>query len=562
MTVSSTDSRKTYAGNGSTTSFATNPVVFFDDVDLTVYVVEDADETNVETLVLDTDYTVSGGDGSTGTVDLSGGSSPYGAPASGYTLVIVRELDIVQEADFVNNDASDAEVAEDAIDRLTMICQELDQRIERSFGLPDSATNTENQRVTPVAGYLIGWDDDGAMVAVDPADVATVAAAQGYSVELHDGTGAQTAFVLASAPGSENNLEVTISGVRQRPGTDYSVSGSTVTFVSAPAAGTENILFKWGAVLGEMTPGDSSVVTVSIADSAVTTDKLNDGAVTTAKLADDAVTADKIASSVGVMTTGDVKLSLKTAADAGWVLMNDGTIGSASSGATARANADVEDLYTLLWTNVANQYCPVTGGRGASAAADFAANKPMKLPAAVGRALATYGAATQTETGVNADVDTTNDTLTVPSNNAKWFTGMAVTFALSSGTVTGLTSGNTYYVIRASATTIKLASTLANAQNGTAIDLTAKSSPVWTITHSFTSRALGEMAGEESHAMSVTELLAHTHTGDGQTQASAGAAGSERYAGVSEPPQTGSKGGNAAMNITQPTLFLNVMIKL
>lgn len=90
-------------------------------------------------------------------------------------------------------------------------------------------------------------------------------------------------------------------------------------------------------------------------------------------------------------STGDVKISIKTVADTGWVLMNDGTIGNAASSATSRANADTEALFTLLWNNTANADCAVSTGRGASAAADFAANKTIALPKALGRALATYG---------------------------------------------------------------------------------------------------------------------------------------------------------------------------
>ena len=90
-------------------------------------------------------------------------------------------------------------------------------------------------------------------------------------------------------------------------------------------------------------------------------------------------------------TTGDVKLTIKTTADVGWVLMNDGTIGDASSGGTTRANADTSALFTLLWNNTSNTDCPVSSGRGASAAADFAAHKTITLPKALGRALAVYG---------------------------------------------------------------------------------------------------------------------------------------------------------------------------
>jgi hypothetical protein len=91
-------------------------------------------------------------------------------------------------------------------------------------------------------------------------------------------------------------------------------------------------------------------------------------------------------------TTGDVKTTLKSVADAGWVMADDGTIGSAGSGATNRANADTESLYTLLWNNIIDTYAPVTGGRGASAAADFAADKPIQVGTMLGRVIGVAGA--------------------------------------------------------------------------------------------------------------------------------------------------------------------------
>jgi hypothetical protein len=91
-------------------------------------------------------------------------------------------------------------------------------------------------------------------------------------------------------------------------------------------------------------------------------------------------------------STGDVKVTLKTAADPGWVMMDDGTIGDASSGATTRANADTATLFALLWNSTVDADCSVSGGRGASTAADFAAHKTIALPKALGRALAVAGA--------------------------------------------------------------------------------------------------------------------------------------------------------------------------
>lgn len=64
---------------------------------------------------------------------------------------------------------------------------------------------------------------------------------------------------------------------------------------------------------------------------------------------------------------------------AGFVRMNGNTIGNVGSGATERANADTEPLFTWYWNNLNNTIAPVSGGRGASPAADFAANKTITL---------------------------------------------------------------------------------------------------------------------------------------------------------------------------------------
>jgi hypothetical protein len=81
-----------------------------------------------------------------------------------------------------------------------------------------------------------------------------------------------------------------------------------------------------------------------------------------------------------VASTGDVKFRPTTETLSGWVKMNALTIGSATSGATGRANADTQNLFVYLWQNFTNDKCPVIGGRGASALADFQANKQITMP--------------------------------------------------------------------------------------------------------------------------------------------------------------------------------------
>jgi hypothetical protein len=81
-----------------------------------------------------------------------------------------------------------------------------------------------------------------------------------------------------------------------------------------------------------------------------------------------------------VMSTGDIKFRATGETLTGWVKMNATTIGNATSGATQRANADTQALYVYLWMNCAQNHCPVIGGQGGSALADFNASKPIQLP--------------------------------------------------------------------------------------------------------------------------------------------------------------------------------------
>ncbi|EKS37755.1 hypothetical protein [Afipia clevelandensis] len=80
-----------------------------------------------------------------------------------------------------------------------------------------------------------------------------------------------------------------------------------------------------------------------------------------------------------VFQTGDVLWMPIQGTRTGWVRANGRTMGSASSGATERANADTATLYAYLWNNFSNTICPVSTGRGANASADFAANKTITL---------------------------------------------------------------------------------------------------------------------------------------------------------------------------------------
>jgi hypothetical protein len=92
------------------------------------------------------------------------------------------------------------------------------------------------------------------------------AVAQGVSTpyQSFSGTGAQTAFTLAGTPGSIGSLEVYISGVRQVPVSDYTLSGTTLTFTSAPPSGTNNVFVRWISTQAINVPADQSVTQAKI----------------------------------------------------------------------------------------------------------------------------------------------------------------------------------------------------------------------------------------------------------------------------------------------------------
>lgn len=146
MTIAKTASRKQYSGDGATVAFSF-PYRFFDDADLNVYLL---DASGVETLqTLTTHYTVSNTDTESG-----GTVTMVTAPASGETLTILREVAFTQSVDYQNNDAFPAETHEDAIDRLTLLVQQLSERLDRALTLTASDAASVDIPYSRASKYL------------------------------------------------------------------------------------------------------------------------------------------------------------------------------------------------------------------------------------------------------------------------------------------------------------------------------------------------------------------------------------------------------------------------
>lgn len=182
MTVSSVESKTLYAGNGSTASFAI-PFMFLRDEDIELVLSTGQGE---RALTRSTDYSLSGAGEQTG-----GLCTLTAPPAQGEVLVIRRNPAMVQEVDYVENDAFPAATHEAALDKLTMICQALAERLDRTITFRVSSAVAGVTLPEPEPGRSLAWNEAGSnltnkeLVAVNGV-LLPLAVAQG-------GTGGQSA---------------------------------------------------------------------------------------------------------------------------------------------------------------------------------------------------------------------------------------------------------------------------------------------------------------------------------------------------------------------------------
>lgn len=184
MTISTTTNRYSYSGNGTTTVFS-YASKFLANGDVVVVLVSSDGTETVQTL--NTHYTVSGAGN-----DAGGSVTMTTAPASGQTLVIYGDPDIIQPLDLVENDSLPAEEIEDAYDRITLIALRLSDRMDRSLRLSDGDATTEANMVLPNeterASMVLGFDADGDPVAVANVPTSGVTATAAAETLLDDTT--------------------------------------------------------------------------------------------------------------------------------------------------------------------------------------------------------------------------------------------------------------------------------------------------------------------------------------------------------------------------------------
>lgn len=249
MTVTSTTARNDYVGSGSSGPFAYTFKVFAP-LQLIVYTTDANGITS--TLTYLTDYTVAGaGNDVGGTITLTN------ALAVGFVMSIQRNPAFEQLSDFRNQGEFFPASYEDALDYLMMVCQFLENQDLSAVRLALTVNPALFSTLLPAnlkAGNALVVRADGLgfdQAAMSAATLSAWNATNNIFLDAYTSgftPGVTTQLTLTHNPGSANNVSVSfdISGTPTfLQGDDFSVSGTTITFVAAIPVGTTRVEIKY-----------------------------------------------------------------------------------------------------------------------------------------------------------------------------------------------------------------------------------------------------------------------------------------------------------------------------
>ena len=194
ISLSTNVARQSYAvAQGATQSAFTVSFAFFDDDDLNVFV-----DGTLKTLT--THYTVSGGDGSAGSVTMTSGNEVTGV-TGGSTVVITRDIDLDRTTDFPASGPFAVATLNTELDKITAQFADRKDVIDRSIRLQDQdeAQSMELPLKAARLGKVLGFNATTGAVEAGPtiADtqaLAAITADIGTLADIEDGTNATNAI--------------------------------------------------------------------------------------------------------------------------------------------------------------------------------------------------------------------------------------------------------------------------------------------------------------------------------------------------------------------------------
>jgi parallel beta-helix repeat protein len=229
MTISTTTTRIAYDGDGATTAFAV-PFPFFGAGELEV--IERDTAAGTEALrILGTHYTVAGGDGAAGTVTASS------APSASVRWVIRRKTARTQATDYTPNDPFPADTHEKALDRLTLIGQELGEESDRSLKFP----KTDAADLAPTLPASVARASR--VLAFDGAGAPTVSTKTLAQLESEADNAAASASAAASAAAAASASAGSAAGSAVAAATSAAAAAAPILAEGGTAARTVSARF-------------------------------------------------------------------------------------------------------------------------------------------------------------------------------------------------------------------------------------------------------------------------------------------------------------------------------
>lgn len=286
MTVSTTASSQTFAGNGIATSFPCDFMIVLQ-TDITVTFVNPS--TGVQTsAVLNTDYTVTGAGNATGFTITTTIPVPTGT-----NLLVQRTLPYNQPVDFTNQGAFFPTMHQNMADRLEMQIQQIATQNGLNMSMPAGLVPAPSTALPiPLAGSLLGWNASGNALVnvgtsglgagnVSDVNVSAVAGIQASKLAFEQAeTGAVGRTVQSKLADAMSVIDfgAKCDGVKDdsaafaaayaaaSAGSFILVPGPTANVVTPPT-GTKSVIWKCEATL----PGGNPISLPGIIDSVVGT---------------------------------------------------------------------------------------------------------------------------------------------------------------------------------------------------------------------------------------------------------------------------------------------------
>ena len=165
MTISNETVSVSHNGNASTSLFAISGISFVDNADIDVHIRDVGESPPTEALkTITTHYFMTDGSGNQTNpathIKFDTGSG-HSIPAADQKVVIKRKIDLTQSTDYVSGASFSADSHESALDKLTLLIQQMQEQLSRSLLFPETYSTLSNVKLPePENGAVIKWNAD------------------------------------------------------------------------------------------------------------------------------------------------------------------------------------------------------------------------------------------------------------------------------------------------------------------------------------------------------------------------------------------------------------------